>query len=289
MKLAIAAVLVAAAGAWAQSECCSSQKAEAVVQTVAAETTTCEQACESTQQVAQTASCTSTCETTGAAVQTVALEGDDCCGDCSEVCQEACEDKGAVQTVAFPADMPMMTYVVGEKETRCSMEAGELASSCETLNVAYKVAGKSFDCQQSAGKAYAAALHNYVDNMTRVSFVVDGDCTSCPFEAGAKSEKTGKAMQYKVGNTTFDCADKAIRAAALAHYQVQQVKLAHAVNGEVTQCSDSFAAAKACSETKATFVVGAKQTECEIEASCLLEMARVEAAIAACQMVANQG
>jgi len=272
IKLApVAAVLVAAAGAWAQ-ECpltCSEEKS--ATQTVAQSEKSCDAPC-----------------TEGAAVQTVAMSGEDC-GGCDEPCMESCEEGASVQTVAFPADMPKMSYCVGEKETSCSMEASELASQCEMTQVGYKVAGKTYECQVEAGKAYAKELHSYLDRITRVSFVVDGECVGCPVQADELASSKGTKVQYKVGNQVFECADKAIRASAMAYGMAQQVKLGHAVNGEATACSDSFAKAKACSETKATYLVGSKQTECEVEASCLLEMAKIEAALGACQMVAGQG
>lgn len=252
-KLApIAALLLAATGALAQTDCqshCTQAKDGATAQAVALQTAAQPQSCEG---------------------------------------KTACEGQGAVaaQTVAFPADMPAMRYVIGAKETCCPDEAAQLVDS-EHAPMAYKVAQVTYTDEAEAGKAYAAELENYLDHMTRVSFVVGDECTDCPIAAEGLCKKSGQTVKYKVGATVFDCPEKAIRAAALAYGKAQQVKMAYAIDGQKTECSESFAKAKQCTTTKAAYLVAGKQTECEVEAACLLATARIQAAIEAAQLVSQ--
>lgn len=302
-KLApLAALLVAAAGAAAQSDCqshCTKSKDGATVQQVAHEQpakegcegkTVCDSAQTAGLQLVSQQSAQDGCEgktgcesATGAALQLVAHQP---AGDCEG--QSSCHgEKGAVQTVAFPADMPRMAYLVGDKETCCPEEAAELASHCDTTKVQYRVNQVAYTDQAEAGKAYAAELERYLDRMTRVSFVVGDECSACPLQAEQLAQSTGQPLKYKVGNTVFDSAEKAIRASALAYGRAQQVKMSYAVDGRETACSETFASAKSCGTTKASYLVAGKETQCDVEAACLLVTARIEAALAAAQQVAQ--
>jgi hypothetical protein len=269
----LAALLVAAAGAVAQSDCESHCRAKegATTELVAHQTQSCEDktGCESQ---------------TGAAVQLVAHQS---AGQPASECEgkTACEGEAAVQLVSFPADMPSMHYVVGGKETCCPEEAKQLVAGGDAVQ--YKVANVTYTDQGEAGKAYAAELDRYLDRMTRVSFVVGDECCCCPIEAEQLAASSGQALKYKVGNTVFDCPEKAIRAAALAYGRAQQVGMTYAINGEATSCSESFAQAKACPTTKASYLVAGRETQCEVEAACMLTTARIEAALAAAEQVSQ--
>jgi hypothetical protein len=279
MKLAVAALLVSAAGAMAQTcektcseettvttvaqtqtACCESGKAEAVIQTVAA---------------TEPPACQSSCTETGAVVQTASLEGaGECCGD-GECCGVSCDEQ-KTQGAVVSASMPVLMYVVGDKTTACSVEAGQLASTCDG-KTKYKVGDSTFEDYMEAGRAYSNELQGYLEGLTRVSFVVDGECCECPYTAAAASAE-GKKVQYKVGGVTFDCAEKAVFASAKAYAAARQVKMSYLVNGEATECSESFKAAQACSETKAAYRVAGKSYECDVQASCELMKAKILAA-----------
>jgi hypothetical protein len=245
----LAALLVVAAGACAQTACpstCTKSKDGAAVELV------------SHQQPAQPEECAAKTECQGA-------EG------------------ATIRAVSFPADMPAMHYVVGDKETCCPEEASQLVSNGGSMQ--YKIANVVYADHAEAGKAFAAELEHYLDRMTRVSFVVGEECCGCPFQADELAKSTGTAVRYKVGNTVFDCADKAIRAAAMAYGSAQQVKMHYAIDGQETECSESFAKARECTTTKAAYLVAGKETQCDIEAACLLATARIEAAPAAAETV----
>ncbi|HZW09732.1 MAG TPA: hypothetical protein VFF69_07495 [Phycisphaerales bacterium] len=274
-KLApIAALLVAAAGALAQSDCqshCSKAKDGATVEQVAHQT------------AAKNCEGKTGCEAATAAASLVAHQP---AADCEG--KTGCEGEQAagLQMVSFPSDMPAMHFVVGDKETCCPEEASQLVSAGGS-QMQYKVANVTYTDQAEAGKAYAAELEHYLDRMTRVSFVVGEDCCCCPFEAEKLSESSGQPVKYKVGNTVFECPEKAIRAAALAYGQAQQVKMSYAIDGQPTECQETFAKAKSCTTTKAAYLVAGKETQCEVEAACLLVTARIEAALAAAAQLAQ--
>jgi hypothetical protein len=209
-----------------------------------------------------------------AVVQTAALETtDECCGE-GECCGEACDE--TTKGEAVNAAMPAFLYVVGDKTTACSVEAGKIASTCES-KTKYKVGDSTFEDYMEAGRAYSTELNGYLDGLTRVSFVVDGECCECPYSAAAASAE-GKNVQYKVGGVVFDCAENAIFASAKAYAASRQVKMSYTINGEKTECAESFKAAQACSETKAAYSVAGKTYECDVQASCELVKARIAAA-----------
>jgi hypothetical protein len=272
-KLApFAVLLVAAAGALAQSDCESHCKAKdgAAVEQVAHQT------------AAKDCEGKTGCEGAAAASLVAHQPAAECEG------KTGCDGEKAagLQMVSFPADMPAMHFLVGDKETCCPDEAAKLVSA-KGAKMQYKVADVTYADQAEAGKAYAAELEHYLDRMTRVSFVVGDECCACPLEAEKVSQTTGQALKYKVGNTVFDCPEKAIRAAAMAYGRAQQVKMSYAVDGKATECSDTFAKAKSCSTTKASYLVAGKETQCDVEAACLLVTARIEAALAAAEQVAQ--
>jgi len=268
----LAALLVAAAGAVAQSECpsqCTKSKDGATVQQVV-------------HQEAGKEGCEGKTGCEGAATATAQLVSHQPAAECEAACDS---EKSGLQTVSFPADMPAMHYVVGEKETCCPEEAAQLVSTGGQMQ--YKIADVTYTDQAEAGKAYAAELERYLDRTTRVSFVVGDECCCCPIQAEELAKASGQTVRYKVGSTVFDCADKAIRASALAYGRAQQVSMHYAVDGKETECAETFAQAKTCTTTKASYLVAGQETQCEVEAACLLVTARIQAALAAAEQVAQ--
>jgi hypothetical protein len=267
----LAALLVAAAGAVAQSECpsqCTKSKDGVTVQQVV-------------HQEAAKEGCEGKTGCEGAETATMQLVSHQPAAQCEGKESE----KSGLQMVSFPADMPAMHYVVGDKETCCPEEAAQLVSAGGQMQ--YKIANVTYTDQAEAGKAYAAELEHYLDRMTRISFVVGEECCCCPLQAEELAKTSGQTVRYKVGNTVFDCADKAIRASALAYGRAQQVNMHYAVDGQETECAETFAQAKACTTTKASYLVAGKETQCEVEAACMLVTAKIEAALMAAEQAAQ--
>lgn len=278
-KLAtMAAVLVACSGAIAQTYP-GTDDAKTAKQGGCE--TACETACET--------SCETSCEGE-ATVTTVALSAEAGCSQPATACEGTgvASHQASVVAAAFRSGMPHVAYCVGGKKTSCEIEAGELAKA-SGAPVTWEVAGVGYETQDDAGRAYATALNGYLDTMTRVSFVVGDECVECPMQAGQMCETTGEPMRYRVGPAVFDSAEAAVKAAAIAYGASRQVKLGHKVNGESTSCAESIAGARACEQTALTYTVGSKETGCEIEASCLLATARIQAAEDAIMRVAGQG
>jgi hypothetical protein len=310
---AMAAMIICCAGAAvAQTEgkSCCAEKAQAVVRTVAAtEAKDCcaekaaaqtvaaaDKQCRAEKaeaqavalQASQTVDPAGACcssKTEGAAQQVaLAAEGDCCKTACSEAQQAAggCSSEGKLAVLA--ADLPAIKRKVGAEVTNCPVKAGEL-SQASGQPVVYLVGQKSFEDEGSASRAYAAELTSYLDRATRVQFAVDGQCTPCP-EAASKACSEGKTMKYRVAGRDFDNAEAAIRAAAMAYGASRQVTLNYAVNGRCAgSCEQTAKAQSIATAQPVVYRVGDKETKCDVQASVMLAIARIEAAVTAAQAV----
>lgn len=307
-----AAVALLAGGAYAQSDCplqCGKDKAGAKVTQVADEAKAC-----SAEQAAQCAAKAEACadkaaqcaekaqacsgEASGAAITLAAAgaaKGDGCCGSCggddAKDCA-ACPNKvscGQGQAVSFESwrkTIPAMTYNVGGKTTTCTKTA---AAMCEKsgATMTYVVNGQNYASEADAMAAHTKALNNTLDTMTHVSFVVAGKDVECPMTAKQMCEKSGAAMQYRVGPAVFDSAEQAVMAAAMARGMAQSVNVSYEVDGKATTCAKT--ASKMCAEGKAmTYVVGQTKTRCNVQADHVLASERVSKALEALEMVTSQ-
>lgn len=268
-------------------------------------------------QVAQKSDCSgASCETSGAAATQVAQTSSDCASQCSgegkatQVAQTAaqdghcsggsCESGAAAATqvamtddcasqysgeskaaqVALASDMPAIECHVGEKVTRCTTEAGKL-SQASGEPIIYAVAGRTYESSGEATKAYAAQLTSYLDTATRIQFVVDGACTPCPDAASKACSEGSATMTYRVAGRDFQCAETAIRAAAMAYAASRQVQMQYVVDGECGPCPDSAKQKAATTGAHVAYRVGDQETGCEVQASVLLAKARIAAATGA--------
>ncbi len=292
----VAMIVCCAGAAVAQSQtksaCCSKEKAEAVVQTVAAKADGCCAEKGAAQTVAQVTSetdkqCCADKAAKAAAAQLVSLSGP--AGECAKACSETsatqvaqpgqCSTQGKAQQVALAADVPAMQCKVGEKVTSCTVKAGELAAASGEA-VQYVVAGVSYESAAEASQAHAAQLASYLDTATRVQLVVEGECVACPVAAG-KACDDGKAMTYRVAGRNFESAEMAVRAAAAAYAASRQVNLSYVVDGEPTSCSVGAKTKSMATAQPVVYRVGEKETRCDVQASVMLATARIEAALGA--------
>jgi len=203
-------------------------------------------------------------------------DGDADCGKCAN--KASCTEAQQVSFESWRKTIPVMGYSVGEKTTTCSKSAAAMASECDS-EVAYVVNGQKFESQADAMAAHTAALNSHLDSMTRVSFVVAGEDTMCPATAGAMCEKTGQAMQYRVGPAVFDSAEKAVKAAAMAYGMSHSVAMSYEVDGEATTCSKSAAKMSESCGKGMTYVVGSTKTGCDVQSANLLANERLVKAL----------
>lgn len=263
LKTATAALLMCCTGALAgPSGTCSTAGAQAcstdgaTTQTVAAQ------------------SCATACPTEGASIQTVAGEPGTCSTQAAGACQTACDAS------AMAAAIPAMNYKVGDEVMTCPVSASQAAEAHHTA-MHYLVSGVAFENQYEAMEAHTAALNDFVDGATRVSFDVNGEKVCCPVMAADKCAATGATMRYRVGPATFDSAEEAVRAAAMAYGAAQTVAMTYAVGDETTTCSASAGAmAQSCSG-KVEYVVNGERTACAMTAAHMLAEARAQAAVQA--------
>jgi len=314
--LSIAAGLLVAGAAHAQcskDESACTKEAEAKVTTVAQTSEECAKASESActkgeAKITTVAQSTEECAKAsksactkgeGAKTQTVAYEAGQECQKASS-CEKGAE--GATQSVAYQdgearekscsqktlmaANLPAMTCRVGNQVTHCPVEARELSSkSGETI--AYEVAGQRYNEFEDAGKAYTTALTSHLDKMTRISFVVDGQCVACPMEAETKAAAMNTQVAYKVGPFTYECPKKAIRAAAIAYAAAQYPKMSMQVGEKATQCSVQAKQMAENSGACVKYKVGEQVVECKVQAGAMLAMARIQAALSALEQTNN--
>src|SRR5690606_15897970 len=107
----------------------------------------------------------------------------------------------------------------------------------------------------------------------------------CP-DGASKACSEGKTMKYRVAGRDFDSAEAAVRAAAMAYAASRQVSLNYTVNGECAgSCEDTAKAKSVASAQPVVYRVGDKETRCDVQASVMLAIARIEAAVTAVQAV----
>lgn len=271
-----AAQTVAATEAGDGKQCCADKAAKA--QTVAT-------------QASQKEDGKQCCASKGeaAAAQQVALDGQSCKTACSDA-QADGQTAGQIATgcsidgkLALAADLPAMQRKVGDEVTSCPVKAGEL-SQASGQPVLYLVGQQSFEDANQASQAYAAELTSYLDKATRVTFAVDGECIPCPDAASKACSAEGKTMTYRVAGRDFTSAEAAIRAAAMAYGASRQVNVNYAVDGQCAGSCEKTAAEKSMATAQpVVYRVGDKETKCDVQASVMLAIARIEAAVTAVQ------
>lgn len=312
-----AAVALLAGGAYAQSDCplqCKDKDGAKITQ-VADEVKNCsaEQAAQCAEKAQACAEKAAQCgEKSGAAITQVAGAADGCSAEqiaacaaadkeCATKCADAakitlasnddgqCAEKTACADGSYEAwrkTIPVMAYNVGDKTTTCTKSAAAMcAKTGDTMS--YVVNNAKYDNQADAMKAHTKALNAHLDSMTRVSFVVAGKDVECPMTAGKMCEKTGEAMQFRVGPAVFDSAEEAVMAAAMARGMSKSVNVSYEVDGKATTCSKT--AKKMCgSKGKMSYVVSGAKTDCNVHADNMLASERVNKALEALEMATSQ-
>lgn len=108
---------------------------------------------------------------------------------------------------AFFSEITTVKYAVGDNCMACPMSAKELAQK-EGKKVQYRLATFSFNDQETANKAAAAAKE--AAGKVEMKMMVGDECVACPVSAKELAQKSGKRVEYVVGEMRTQC-DKAAK------------------------------------------------------------------------------
>lgn len=224
-----------------------------------------------------------------------------CCAKDKNASLASCSDKkaGACKDVA---GMPTMSYKVGDKCLCCPKEALETAKA-DGKSIKFVVAGKEFDGEADAMKAYAAALETFLAKSTTVSYAVGDEAMQCPMSAESVAQKSGKKVQYRLASYNFEDAAKAEKAAKAAREAADKVSMKVLVDGKEVEApksgccgSKATTVAKststdgkagacdgktdvACAGKSTEYVIGDQKFTCSLQANVELQKARIAAAM----------
>ncbi len=156
--------------------------------------------------------------------------------------QLASADGGCPVSKAL-ADLPELTFTVGDKELCCEESANAVAKETNS-KVQYLVAKKAYDDKNEAMVALAEATEKFVADFATPhtcsvsgETTVAGTSTSCSVTAGklakiTKEAMNGVALAYKVGDEQCSCPTQAASLAQASGKAKQFV-----IGEETTSCS----------------------------------------------------
>ncbi len=102
----------------------------------------------------------------------------------------------------FMGDMMKVQYVVGDEVGCCANTAKSIATK-SGKPVQYRVAAVTFEKQDQAEKALKAA--QAAADKIAMKMVVGGETYACPMEAKTACDKSGKQIEYVIGETKTPC------------------------------------------------------------------------------------
>ncbi len=142
--------------------------------------------------------------------------------------------------------LPQMTYMVGEVETKCGYSAASQAKS-SGKPVSYLVAGSSYNCKVTAMNKLAEAMKAELAKTASVSPSVAGSCYHCPMAAAAMAKQKNTEVRYMVAGVEFECEKKA---QSVADRLAAKMKECGAATASSKPCSKSaaIASSKPCSK-----------------------------------------
>ena len=269
MSFVCAALLAAfVLGNQAQAQCCKSDKAKTAAAT-----------CNQDQ---QNAACSAK------------LDAAKCCRTDQAKCAAEAACRGQE---LLAAEVPLITYKVGDKVTRCPNEAQEMAGK-DASKIRYVVTEKEYTDKDAAMTAYATALEEHLAKMTQITYVVGDQCMSCPNQASALAKGNGQTVKYRVAGVNFEQLTKAESAMKLAGDAAQKVQMSCVVDGKKYQgdasssccaSNENKAAAEACKtgRGKCEWVIGDTKTDCRTTAQVALLQERIVAVHKAVEQLAG--
>lgn len=104
-------------------------------------------------------------------------------------------------------DMPRMIYVAGDSKTVCFKTAVKKVG-CES-KVGYQVAGKRYECKQSASEALASLLEDHALEIMSVQHMLDGQRVRCANKAATLAADESSDLIYRLAGVDFKCSEKA--------------------------------------------------------------------------------
>jgi hypothetical protein len=146
--------------------------------------------------------------------------------------EASCHGKSAMAT-----GMPLMTYQVGDETTQCPKQFAEWTEKHSNAKVKYTLNGESYCCKTTAMKAYAAALDNYLNSITHVSYAVGDQEMNCPVSAKAMASKNHEQVTYRLASHNFTDHDRAEKMAEIAREAAEKVHMTMMVDGKAVCCS----------------------------------------------------
>ena len=187
------------------------------------------------------------CASSTAVATTATQDGEKTCSECP--------------VAKAMANLPKMTYKVGEEMTCCDKSAAALAEKSEKP-IHFVVGEKTFE---SKDKAYVSLVE------TTEAFVTK-------FTTACKCEKSGKTT---IAGKSCSCPVDAGKKAELVTNAIKDMKVTYKVGEETTCCDKSASELAKKSGEKMTYVVAGKETCCSLEARLNLAHAKYAAAVKA--------
>ncbi|MGD8453891.1 MAG: hypothetical protein PVJ57_18910 [Phycisphaerae bacterium] len=214
----------------------------------------------------------------------------------------AAADQCAGQKLA-DAEMPLITYRVGDKTTQCPKQAREMAGDDES-KITYLVADKTYTDKAEADQAYEKVLEDHLATLTSVRYAVGKECVSCPMTAKSMARKNHEKVEYQVGTFKFTSQDDATRVAQGARKAADGVRLQCMRDGKLQDCDPATCMKKVSADGKQAtgnatcskdeskgcpakctgtgdceWVIGDLHTKCQTTAQIALTRARILAAL----------
>lgn len=199
------------------------------------------------------------------------------CANSQASCQGNAMDTGAAEARAakFQAlGVPIMTFEVGDKTTHCPLEARALVKETGAKPV-FHFQDKTYTDGDEAMNAWAGALKMRLDELTQVSFVVNGAETDCPVQAAQMAESAHCAVQTRLASQTFSCENSAKAAALRAVQAADAVPFVMTVGDTEYHCPLTAAEASRLTGEPVVYTVNGVSIECQKTATCLLLLNRI--------------
>lgn len=216
------------------------------------------------------------CQSSCSSAKLASAKGN-CCGQCGG--SKACD----------PADCwtkcgPKMQFSVAG-ETLCCPKNAEILAKANHDTIKYVVAGQTFENKGEAMTALVKVMHERLNEMTTVTYVVGDQEMQCGMSASKMAKAHGTDVRYRVASIVFTDKSQAEKAAQLARDAANNVKMVTVVDGKEYCCSKTAAkVASDCGKPCEYKVAGEKDsTCCKTTAEMRLTQAKVQAAIKAMQ------
>lgn len=172
----------------------------------------------------------------------------------------ACADGGCPVSKAL-AELPELTFAVGDKELCCEQSASAVAQETDS-KVTYLVAKKAYNDKHEAMVALAEATEKFVADFAE------------PHTCSVSGETT-------VAGTSTSCSVTAGKLAKITKEAMNGVTLAYKVGDEECSCPTQAASLAKASGKEKQFVIGEETTSCSVDARIKLARAKYEAAVKA--------